>query len=244
MHYINRKQQLQENSPFIAVDTFCPLCPADTKIQHARLFEPLGHLSTTLGRTRSDGSSSRHSLRVSGEATSRSDTLSHSTSRSSTQLDAKESPKTPLSLLQSSPTLSKATADKPTVTISDTVPPLTSPAAASPLQVKRGLSQAFRSSRDLKGITKSISNRTMSLKRKSSKENPLPRRLRFCFSSLGTSLLVWVEDGDWLMRFDVSSADGTLTQKHRYDVSGVHFAAAGHNLCAMVSSAREVTIHR
>lgn len=42
------------------------------------------------------------------------------------------------------------------------------------------------------------------------------------------------------MRFEIDTMDGIKTRCHRYDVTGVQHAAAGHQLCAIVASAAEV----
>lgn len=86
-----------ENSTVLSLDITCPRCPG-SKIQCARLVEPLELLAGTLRRSSDDDSSSRYSFRAPDSfSTSRSGALSHSTSLSSTRIDSTEPPMTPLS---------------------------------------------------------------------------------------------------------------------------------------------------
>lgn len=227
----------------------CPLCPELTRIQHARLIEPLEQLSNALPLpSESDSSLSRRSIlgSVSQPPTSRSSSVSHSTGHSSSQGDQYDFANAHLSPTSTADVLSKVTSNPSIGTvIESTKPPLRptisepspgTPSLRSPL--KEGKSSKLTFSLGRTTGKKHIRNTTA---KKSPREIRLTSDARFGFSTSGKSLLVWVANGNWVMRFDIPVIGGEKQQSHRYNVSGVQFVAMGSQRCAMIASVAEVT---
>ncbi|KAI9927704.1 hypothetical protein MW887_002556 [Aspergillus wentii] len=232
-------EQLQESSPFITMDVSCPLCPGDSRIQNARMIEPLEQLSNALHFvSESESSISRHSFleSVSRNTTSRSSSLSRSTGRSSTPLESSDNSKSPTSPITPSPGSMRIGSR---LSFSMAPEGISTVLANTSEQLRE--KQTIKSlSRELKNVKMSFSGRRSSLRRSLSKEQRLPHQPRFVFSSTGKTLLLWGANSNWVMRFEVPSiVEGRKPQGHRYDVSGVQNVAVGDQRCAIVASVGE-----
>ncbi|KAL2800783.1 hypothetical protein BJX66DRAFT_290120 [Aspergillus keveii] len=231
-------EQLQEKSRFLTMDTLCPLCPGSVKIQHARMIEPLEQVSDSLNLTESD-SSGRYSLpdSASRHTTSRSSSRTNSTDQLSRQdsVEALRSPVSPISQSLSFFKLSTKDRSPTTPETPTSISSLTRPRTGQPQE-----KQLIRSlSKDLKNVTLSLTGSTSLFRRNSSKGHHLPRQARYSFSASGQSLLFWDTASSWVMRFELKPLDGRRARGHRYDVTGVQYAAAGSQRCAVVASAGE-----
>jgi hypothetical protein len=223
------------------MDTLCPLCPGSVKIQHARMIEPLEQVSDSLNLTESD-SSGRYSLpdSASRHTTSRSSSRTNSTDQLSRQdsVEALRSPVSPISQSLSFFKLSTKDRSPTTPETPTSISSLTRPRTGQPQE-----KQLIRSlSKDLKNATLSLTGSTSLFRRNSSKGHHLPRQARYSFSASGQSLLFWDTASSWVMRFELKPLDGKRARGHRYDVTGVQYAAAGSQRCAVVASAGEVVI--
>ncbi|KAL2825694.1 hypothetical protein BJY01DRAFT_230077 [Aspergillus pseudoustus] len=229
-------EQLQEKSRFLTMNTLCPLCPGSVKIQYARMIEPLGQVSDALNLTGSE-SSGRYSLpdSASRHTTSRSSSRTNSTDQLSRQ-DSVEALKSPVSPISQSLSFFKLSAKGQ----SPTTPESATSILARPRTGQSQEKQLIRSlSKDLKNATLSLTGSTSLFRRNSSKGHHLPRQARYCFSASGQSLLFWDAASSWVMRFELKPLDGRKGRGHRYDVTGVQYAAAGSQRCAVVASAGE-----
>lgn len=198
------------------------------------MIEPLSQLSSALniesesilGRQSHGGSGSR-------KAASRSSSTSHS----SVQIEPGEPLRIVTPQSTSTSASSKLASSHTMDTSIDSVStPLTPATSRSPETPKPSKSL----SKELKGVRASFSGRKSSFRRSSSNRHPLSVQPQFCFSATGNSLLLWEEDGNWIMRFDMPDAEGQPPHSHRYDVSGVQCAAAGDKRCAAIASVGEV----
>ncbi|KAL4779812.1 hypothetical protein BJX76DRAFT_364901 [Aspergillus varians] len=229
-------KQLQEKSRFLTMDTLCPLCPGGIKIQHARMIEPLDQVSDALNITDSE-SSGRYSLPdlASRRTPSRSSSITNSTDQLS-RMNSTEVLRSPLSPISQSLFFFKLSGKNQAPTISETTNPLLTRPRTGQSQER----QLIRSlSKDLKSVTLSLAGTTSLFRRGSSKGHNLPRQPIFCFSTSGKCLLLWDPASSWVMRFEINSMDGKRVRGHRYDVTGVQYAAAGHQRCAIITSAAE-----
>ncbi|RJE21159.1 hypothetical protein PHISCL_06504 [Aspergillus sclerotialis] len=231
-------EMLLENVHFLTLDIACPLCPGNTRIQHARMIEPLEQLSNVLS-IESEGSLSQQSGLGSGSriGTSRSSSLSHSTSHSSAHVDSTEPLRSPVSpTTPNTSALSNVTSNQSTNTTLDSLNTPLTPSISTHSQEK----QTFKSlTRDLKSVKVPFSSRQTSFRKSAQKHHPLPRQPQFAFSASGKSLLFWGDDANWIMRFGIPCSDRQRPQTHRYDVSGVQYAAAGDKRCAAIASVGE-----
>ncbi|KAL2835056.1 hypothetical protein BDW59DRAFT_168359 [Aspergillus cavernicola] len=229
-------EQLQEKSRFLTMDIICPLCPGNVEIHHARMIEPLEQLSDALQLAESE-SSGRYSLLDSGSrhTTSRSSSRTNSTDQLS-RVDSVEALRSPVSPTSQSHSIFKLSSKAQ----SSTTPEPTSPFLSRPRTNQSHEKQLIRSlSKDLKSVTLSLTGTTSLFRRGSSKGHHLPRQPRFSFSTSGHSLLFWDAASSWVMQFEVNTMDGRRARGHRYDVTGVQHAAAGHQKCAVIASAKE-----
>ncbi|KAL4926912.1 uncharacterized protein BDV17DRAFT_138167 [Aspergillus undulatus] len=229
-------EQFQEKSRFLTMNTTCPLCPGSVKIQHARMIEPFEqaldnlHLadSESSGRSSFPDSTSRHTM-------SRSSSTTNSTDQSS-RMDSVEALRSPVSPTSQSHSFIKLSSRSHSPTISEAPNSfLTRPRTGQPQD--KPLIRSL--SKDLKSVTLSLAGTTSLFRRNSSKGQHLPRLPRFGFSTSGRCLLLWETASNWMMRFEVSSIDGKKAGSHRYDVTGVQYATAGNNRCAVIASAAE-----
>ncbi|KAL5042924.1 hypothetical protein BDW71DRAFT_133056 [Aspergillus fruticulosus] len=229
-------EQLQEKSRFLTMNTLCPLCPGNVKIQHARMIEPLDQASDALRNAGSE-SSGRYSLpdSVSRHTTSRSSSRTNSTDQLS-RVDSVDGLRSPVSPISSSLSFFKLSSKSH----SPTTPDITNPFMARPRTGQSQEKQLIRSlSKDLKSVTLSLAGTTSLFRRGSSKAQNPPRQPRFCFSASGQSLLIWDVGSCSVTRFEINSIDGRRFMGHRYDVTGVQHAAAGGKRCAVLVSAAE-----
>jgi hypothetical protein len=206
------------------------------------MLEPLEQLSNALHRRGESNASSRHHISRTlglGDMASRSDALSHSTSRSSSQVDSVEAPKT-ASVSSTQPTLYLGSSPDSTG-ITDTLISPVSPILPREHTLKSPVRGQERKSptRDLKSFRMSFS--TKAPKIKPPKEVPLPNQPRSCFSSSGSSLVFWGDDTNWVMKFDISISSGRIIDKQKYEISGIQSAAVGSQRCAVITSVGEVT---
>lgn len=232
---------LLENAHFLTLDIACPLCPGNTRMQHARMIEPLEQLSNALN-IESEGSLSQQSGLGTGSriGTSRSSSLSHSTSHSSAHADSTEPLRSPISpTTPNTPALSNVTSNASTNTTLDSLNSPLTPSSSTPSQEKQTVKSLTT---DLKSVKVPFSSRQASMRKSVKTHHPLPRQPQFTFSASGNSLLFWGDDAKWIMRFDVPSSDIQRPQMHRYDVSGVQYVAAGDKRCAAIASVGEVTL--
>ncbi|KAL4980618.1 hypothetical protein BDW66DRAFT_124395 [Aspergillus desertorum] len=229
-------EQLQERSRFLTMNTFCPLCPGNVKIQHARMIESLDQAPDALHNAGSE-SSGRYSLpdSVSRHTTSRSSSRTNSTDQLS-RAGSVDGLKSPISPTSSSLSFFKLSSKSH----SPTTPDITNPFTARPRTGQQQEKQLIRSlSKDLKSVTLSLAGTTSLFRRGSSKGQSSPRQPRFCFSATGQSLLIWDVGSASVTRFEINSMDGRRFMGHRYDVTGVQHAAAGSKRCAVLVSAAE-----
>ncbi|KAL4921805.1 hypothetical protein BDW62DRAFT_197512 [Aspergillus aurantiobrunneus] len=230
-------EQLQEKSRFLTMGTQCPLCPGSVNIQHARMIEPFEQVSDALNVADSE-SSGRYSFpdSASRHTTSRSSSTTNSTDQLS-RVDSVEVLRSPVSPTSQTRSFFKLSGKSQ----SPTMPEITNPFLTRPRTSQPQEKQLIRSlSKDLKNVTLSLTGTTSLFRRGSSKgHHHLPRQPRFCFSTSGQCLLFWETESSWVMRFEINSMDGRRVRAHRYDVTGVQHAAAGHQLCAVISSAAE-----
>ncbi|THC96500.1 hypothetical protein EYZ11_003999 [Aspergillus tanneri] len=226
----NAHEQLKGNLRFLTTNISCPLCPGSTKIQYARMIEPLDQVSTPI-LSEPDGNR-RLSLQGSiSRNTTSSSSVSHSASQSSG--DALKSPITPGSYTAG---LSEATSIQSVGVYSEGPEPfLTRPKPDSFLE--KQMSKV--SSRELKSVKLPIPGGGSLFRRGSSKETKLPQQPRFCFSASGRCLLLWGAGGNCLVRFDIPSIEGQRPVGHKYDVTGVQYAAAGDRRCAIIATVGE-----
>ena len=206
-----------------------------------RMLEPLEQLSNALHRTAdSNGGSGRHVPRVTGstDTTSRSDALSHSTSRSSSQFDV-EPLRVASSRKTSSAVLPPLTSDHYT-TLESLFSPVSPTFSISSPRSPTRIQEDKQPTREYKSFRSKFTKKSTSPKTKSLKGSPLPSKPHFCFSSSGSSIVFWGEDSNWLMKFDVSSLDGRIAEKHKYDISGLECATVGYQRCAVVTTVAEV----
>lgn len=228
---------MREKSRFLTIDTLCPLCPGRVKIQHARMIEPLERVPGALTFANSE-SSGRYSFpnSVSRQTVSRSSSRTNSTDRLS-RMDSVEALRSPVSPISQSLSFFKLSGKGHLPTMPDTTNTfMTRPRTGQPQE-----KQLIRSlSKDFRNVTLSLTGSTSLFRRGSSKGYHPPRQPKFCFSSSGQSLLLWESASSYVMRFEISTIDGIKARCHRYDVTGVQHAAAGHQLCAIIASAAEV----
>lgn len=201
------------------------------------MIEPLTQLSNALN-IESESSLGRQSH--AGSDSRRVPSRSSSTSHSSAQVETGEPLKivTPqsTSTSASSKLASSHTMDTTIDSLASPLTPATSARSPEPPRPTKSLSKEFKS------VKASFSSRKSSFRRPSSGRHPLPVQPQFCFSASGNSLLLWEEDGNWIMRFDMPDAEGQPPHSHRYDVSGVQCAAAGDRGCAAIASVGEVIL--
>ncbi|KAL3482444.1 hypothetical protein BJX99DRAFT_2636 [Aspergillus californicus] len=229
-------EQLREKSRFLTINITCPLCPGNVEIQHARMIEPLEQVAEALQLAESE-SGGRYSLPDSGSryTTSRSSSRTNSTDQLShvESVEILRSPVSPSSPLSQNPPFFKLS--------SKVQSPTTSESTSSLLSRPRTQSQEkqiIRSlSKDLKNATLSLAGSTSLFRKVSTKGHHMPRQPRFCFSTSGQSLLFWDTASSWVMQFELHSMDGRKARGHRFDVTGVQHAAAGHQKCAVIASA-------
>ncbi|KAL5337326.1 hypothetical protein BJX70DRAFT_370105 [Aspergillus crustosus] len=229
-------EQLQEKSRLLTIDTFCPLCPGNVKIQHARLIEPLEQVSDALnladsessGRYSFPDSASRHTTSRSSSRTNSTDQLSH--------VESVEALRSPVSPISQGLSFFKLAGKSQSPTSGESTSPLLARPRAGPPQEK----QLIRSlSKDLKSATLSLAGTTSIFRRSSTKGHHLPRQPRFSFSTTGQCLIFWDAASSWVMRFELNTIDGRRARGHRYDVTGVQHAAAGNQCSAVIASAGE-----
>ncbi|KAL4901396.1 hypothetical protein BDW74DRAFT_187782 [Aspergillus multicolor] len=211
-------------SRFLTMNTMCPLCPGNVKIQHARMIEPLDQVPDALHNTGSE-SSGHYSLpdSTSRDTTSRSSSRTNSTDQLS-RVDSVDGLRSPVSPISSSISFFKLSSKSHSPTTSD----ITNPFMARPRTGQSQDKQLIRSlSKDLKSVTLSLTGTTSLFRKGSSKARNLTRQPKFGFSASGQSLLIWDVGGGSVMRFEINSMDGRKSRGHRYDAPGVQHAAAG-----------------
>lgn len=214
----------------LTIDTSCPLCPEDTRVQHARIIQPLDQISTGLFSNSASGSVTSKRSAMESTAT-RSSSFSHSTSRSSAHIARGDSSK------PSSPGgMPKMKSSQSLHAMANSLNHL-----SAPLVEKHQKQPSKSLSKDRKGVKLPFPIRTSSFRRSVLNKHPLPRQPRFCFSSSGKSLFYWGEDCNFVSRFDLSIMDGQKPQAHRYDISGVQCIAAGEQRCAVIAVAGQVS---
>ncbi|KAL2815497.1 hypothetical protein BJX63DRAFT_389673 [Aspergillus granulosus] len=229
-------KHLQEKSRFLTMDAMCPLCPGSVKIQHARMIEPLEQVSDALNLAESE-SSGQYSLpdSASRHTASRSSSRTNSTDQLSRQ-ESVEVLRSPISPISQSLSFFKLSSKGQT----STTPESTTSILVRPRTGQSQEKQLIRSlSKDLKNATLSLTGGTSLFRRNSSKGHHLSRQARYCFSASGQSLLFWDAASSWVMRFELEPLDGRRARGHRYDVTGVQYAAAGSQSCSVVASAGE-----
>ncbi|KAL4810123.1 hypothetical protein BDV18DRAFT_53211 [Aspergillus unguis] len=227
-------EKLQDKPGFLTVETTCPVCPGNIRIQHARMIEPEQE-DTLLA----DSESGRNSPpdTASRPTTSRSSSRTNSTDQL-TQLNSSDGLKNPVSPISQTVSFFKLSARSSSPSISD----ITGSVSTRPRTSQPQEKQLIRSlSKDLKNVTLSLTGSTSLFRRNSSKGQNLPRQPRFCFSSSGQCLLLWDEGGSSVMRFEINpvSIERKRVMGHRYDVPRVQFAAAGNSRCAVITAAVE-----
>ncbi|KAL4879619.1 hypothetical protein BJY04DRAFT_228980 [Aspergillus karnatakaensis] len=231
-------EQLRAKSRFLTIDTICPLCPGNVRIQHARMIEPLEQVSDALNLADSE-SSGRYSFpdSASRHTTSRSSSRTNSTDQLSRvgSVEGLKSPVSPISHSHSRSFFKLSGKSQSPTSIESPSPILTRPrtAQAQEKQLIRSLSK------DLKSATLSLAGTTSLFRRNSTKGHHLPRQPKSCFSASGQCLLLWDTAGGWVMRFELNSMDSRRARGHRYDVTGVQHAAAGQQCSAVIASAGE-----
>ncbi|OOF96725.1 hypothetical protein ASPCADRAFT_206900 [Aspergillus carbonarius ITEM 5010] len=225
-------EQLQGNPEFLTIDIDCPLCPGNTKIQHARMIEPLEQLSDALHFLSDSDADGHDSLPTSRDTTSCSSSLSHSTSQSS-RLESTELSKRPISPTIYPAALSKVTSKQPTATTSEVFTPTLSRSRTDQTFDRQAIKTL---SRDLKNVKLPFAGGTGLFRKGSSRGHQLPRQPRFCFSTSGSCLLFWGAGSNWVMRFDLGGGEGKKPKGHKYDIPGVQQAAAGDQRCAVIAS--------
>lgn len=201
------------------------------------MIEPLERVPGALTFANSE-SSGRYSFpnSVSRQTVSRSSSRTNSTDRLS-RMDSVEALRSPVSPISQSLSFFKLSGKGHLPTMPDTTNTfMTRPRTGQPQE-----KQLIRSlSKDFRNVTLSLTGSTSLFRRGSSKGYHPPRQPKFCFSSSGQSLLLWESASSYVMRFEISTIDGIKARCHRYDVTGVQHAAAGHQLCAIIASAAEV----
>lgn len=266
----NTPQAVLIHSPFLSFDISCPLCPGNARIQHARLVEPLEQITNILSEKSADqdDTSSRFSVRLPSVSdtlsTSRSGTLSHSTSRSSSQPEATEQLIPPLFGVLNSP-MTSISEQPPTPSgeaflspVADSTPAFSPSETGSTRDVSRPLTRetSATSSRqdpkpvakemkpaphDVKPLKPTITRKAISFRSKSSKENSLPPKPLFSFSTAGSSLLFWGDRNNFVVRFDVSDVRSGIFRSCRYDTVGVELAAGGDRKTCVIASDSDVS---
>lgn len=207
------------------------MCPGNTKIQYARMIEPLDQVTTPI----LPESDSNRSLSLSGSIsrnTTSSSSVSYSTSQSG---DALRSPVTPASFTPG-PGLNEIGSNQSAAIYSEGPDAYLARAKGDPFLEKQKIKGI---SRELKSVKLPISGGSI-FRRGSSREAQLPQQPRFCFSASGEALLLWGAGSNWLIRFETSSVEAQKPISQRYDVSGVQYAAAGDQRCAVIAAVGEV----
>ncbi|RLL94937.1 hypothetical protein CFD26_104547 [Aspergillus turcosus] len=225
-------EHLQENPEFLTMNISCPLCPGDIRIQHARMIKPLGQVATALQDVPESKRNRRYSLAdsASRDTTSQSSSTSHTTS-----LDPSEFSRSPVSPITRTLGFSDLMTKDSDTSVTELISPLSSNGSSDQLREKQGTRSL---SRELKSVKIPFPSGA-SLFRKASTKQKLPRQPRSCFSTTGRTLLLWGAGTSWVMRFELSTAEGQRSKCHRYDVSGVQYAAAGDKRCAVIAAVGE-----
>ncbi|KAE8153995.1 hypothetical protein BDV25DRAFT_136365 [Aspergillus avenaceus] len=227
--------ELRKGSQVLELDTFCPLCPENTKIRHVRRIEPVGHSQHHIGLELGVGRSYSFPNSLSRDTTS-SSSLSHSTSHSSVRVDTVDGPRTPVSPAAYKPLLGGWNSKHS---------PTTAPEILGSFLARSKTDHSFDKQttksfpRELKNVTLPFSSGSSLFRRTSSKKNQLPREPRFGFSSSGNSLLLWGIGSNWVARFEMNSVGGQKPKGYRYDISGVQHVAAGDLRCAVIAAVGE-----
>jgi hypothetical protein len=202
------------------------------------MIEPLEQVSDALNLADSE-SSGRYSLpdSASRQTTSRSSSRTNSTDQLS-RVESVEALRSPVSPISQSLSFFKLSGKSQSPTTADA----TNPLLARPRTGQSQEKQLIRSlSKDLKSATLSLAGTTSLFRRNSTKGHHLLRQPKFCFSTSGQCLLFWDAASSWVMRFELNSMESRRARGHRYDVTGVQHAAAGHQCSAVIASAGEVT---
>ncbi|KAK1142690.1 hypothetical protein N8T08_007495 [Aspergillus melleus] len=225
----NALEQLKGNLRFLTTNISCPMCPGNTKIQYARMIEPLDQVTTPI----LPESDSNRRLSLSGSIsrnTTSSSSVSYSTSHSSG--DALRSPVTPVSY---TPGFNEIGNNQSAGMYTDGPDPYLTRAKGDLFLEKQKVKPI---SRELKSVKLPIGGGSI-FRRGSSREAQLPQQPRFCFSTSGESLLLWGAGSNWLVRFETSSLEAQKPIGQRYDVSGIQYAAAGDRRCAVIAAVGE-----
>lgn len=242
---------MQDNAPFLdwKEGVSCPRCAADTKIKCARLSEPLEEISDLLEHsTLYDYNLSQYAVGDSllSETTSLSESGSNPMSPS-TQPYVLEFPMSSYAESLNVPIPIPRFVDLPIPVspLNETLDPLSS---RSDLTGSRTTSRGSAWSIASPSNTKSHS-RTFRIKN-SFRKRPhkpkdiahLPQSPSFAFSASGYSIIVWGKGDNFLIRFDIPSNEALSIQGCKYDIAGIEAAAAGNYRCAIIATAKEVTM--
>lgn len=222
---------MQETPEFLTLNITCPLCPGEIRIQHARMIKPLGQ--TGLHDVSESNRNRRYSIAdsASKDTTSQSSSASHTTS-----LDPSEFSRSPVSPVTRHLGFSDLMTKHSNTSVTELISPLSLHTSSDQLRERQGTRSL---SRELKSVKIPFPSGA-SLFRKASTKQKLPRQPRSCFSATGRTLLLWGTGTNWVIRFELSSIEGQRTKSHRYDVSGVQYAAAGDRRCAVIAAVGEV----
>ncbi|KAK9623026.1 hypothetical protein V6Z94_003952 [Aspergillus fumigatus] len=223
-------EHLQETPEFLTLNITCPLCPGEIRIQHARMIKPLGQ--TGLHDVSESNRNRRYSIAdsASKDTTSQSSSASHTTS-----LDPSEFSRSPVSPVTRHLGFSDLMTKHSNTSVTELISPLSLHTSSDQLRERQGTRSL---SRELKSVKIPFPSGA-SLFRKASTKQKLPRQPRSCFSATGRTLLLWGTGTNWVIRFELSSIEGQRTKSHRYDVSGVQYAAAGDRRCAVIAAVGE-----
>lgn len=232
----NACEQLRANSQMLTLNIYCPLCPTNTKIQHARMVEAARLSQPRIGFETASTRSYSFPDSISRDTTS-SSSLSHSTSHSSVRVDSGDGTWSPISPATFKPVFSPMNSKHSPTTPSD---PHNSFLARAKTDFLYEKSTAKSFPRELKNVSLPFSTGSSLFRRVSVKKNHLPREPRFCFSASGRSLFLWGVGSNWVARFETPSAGAQKPSSHRYDVSGVQYVAAGDQRCAVIAAVGEV----
>ncbi|RAQ65311.1 hypothetical protein COH20_008667 [Aspergillus flavus] len=231
----NACEQLRANSQMLTLNIYCPLCPTNTKVQHARMVEAARLSQPRIGFETASTRSYSFPDSMSRDTTS-SSSLSHSTSHSSVRVDSGDGTWSPISPATFKPVFSPMNSKHSPTTPSD---PHNSFLARAKTDFLYEKSTAKSFPRELKNVSLPFSTGSSLFRRVSVKKNHLPREPRFCFSASGRSLFLWGVGSNWVARFETPSAGAQKPSSHRYDVSGVQYVAAGDQRCAVIAAVGE-----
>ena len=242
---------MQDNAPFLdwKEGVSCPRCAADTKIKCARLSEPLEEISDLLEHsTLYDYNLSQYAVGDSllSETTSFSEFGSNPMSPS-TQPYVLEFPVSPYAESLNVPIPIPRFVDLPIPVspLNETLDPLSSRSDLSePRTTSRGSAWSIASPSNTKSHSRTFRIKNSFKKRPHKPKDiaHLPQSPSFAFSTSGYSIIVWGKGDNFLIRFDIPSNEALSIQGCKYDIAGIEAAAAGNYRCAIIATAKEVTM--